>query len=181
MREYHIAMDYNNCESYEMWSTIFDQYILLLGYAFHIDPIKSYKLYKATATQYRVNSLIFYDLEGLECEAFYEKIKHMDDDTTRPYLPLSDLPEVINFIKLEIIPSLMVLPEDQSILSLWSLEGKSTAQYLSDLGGFMNTFISDSENFDSSVGHMLYCYKKLTDNVFDKAIERYRSYDIVIY
>ena len=110
----------------------FDDYGVLLYYAFTVNQEKSLLLYKATKSEYHYRRAYEIPLEGL------------NESNEEVYIPLSELPELITFLKTEVIPSLEDLPKDLELVESWNI-GNSLDVFLYQKGSFFEKFHVDED------------------------------------
>ena len=105
----------------------FDHYGLLLYNAFIINQSESLRLYKAMVSEY------YYRLSNN-----LSAVSEIDEN--KAYLPLTELPLVIDFLDNQVLPYLNTMTQEIDLTELWNV-GSNLDRFLTNQGGFFENFV----------------------------------------
>ncbi|AWH86753.1 hypothetical protein HYN59_17280 [Flavobacterium album] len=131
------------------FSTNFDNYGVILYYAFTVNKEKAILLYKAMVNKYHY--ALGYDLP----------LNGLSDNNTEVCIPIEQIPDVMSFITNDILPSLYVLPLDLNMIDEWNT-GEDLETFLMNQGSFFDTFNIDGIVVDNyTVDYFIRIFNKL--------------------
>jgi len=99
----------------------YEAYAVFLYYAYTIDTVKAFKLFKATLS--RLNYSRIYD----------EDLPLTEDNEFLQVISLSELSDVINFINIDILPGLQAIADngtEQKLMQTWETSSLEFADFL---------------------------------------------------
>lgn len=165
-RRIELEVDYDNSDAPGFY-TNFDNYGVILYYAYSVNKVLAFELYKAMVSEY------YYKLEtGMPLEG-------LTDEDSNVYLPLKDLPQVITFINDQVLPSLQPLPLELDLITTWNI-GNSLDAFLMNQGSFFEYFSIDDIDHDGyTVKYFIGTFKQL-NAFFQEVVDQNVIYKVSI-
>lgn len=165
-RRIELEVDYDNSDAPGFY-TNFDNYGVILYYAYTVNKDLAFELYKAMVSEY------YYKLEtGMPLEGLTE-------ENSNVYLPLNDLPKIIQFINNQVLPSLQPLDLDLNLTTTWNI-GNSLDAFLMNQGSFFEYFsIDDMEQDGYTVKYFIGSFRQL-NAFFQEVVDQNVIYKVSI-
>ncbi|MEL1244102.1 hypothetical protein AAEO56_07520 [Flavobacterium sp. DGU11] len=131
--------------------TNFDDYGVILYYAFTVNREKAMLLYKAMVNEYQY--ALGYGLP----------LNDLTDSNINVCLPIDQIPNVISFITDDILPSLNILPLELNMIDEWNI-GQDLEAFLMNQGSFFDNFNIDGIDVDNyAVYYFIGVFNQLLD------------------